>query len=136
MKCYVKDYPRPQFVRNNWENLNGTWDFGFDDGNCGEREKWFENFKGDKKIQVPFTYETEMSGIQDESRHDNIWYRRTVQWMEAVWTKTTTSFILKAAISSPSCGSTASSPEATEADMPGSPSTSPTWCMTGKMSWW
>ena len=79
MKCYVKDYPRPQFVRNNWENLNGTWDFGFDDDNCGEREKWFENFKGDKKIQVPFTYETEMSGIQDESRHDNIWYRRTVQ---------------------------------------------------------
>ena len=78
MKCYVKDYPRPQFVRDNWENLNGTWDFGFDDDNCGEREKWFENFKGDKKIQVPFTYETEMSGIQDESRHDNIWYRRTV----------------------------------------------------------
>ena len=34
MKCYVKDYPRPQFVRDNWENLNGTWDFGFDDSNC------------------------------------------------------------------------------------------------------
>ncbi|MBS6735390.1 MAG: beta galactosidase jelly roll domain-containing protein [Clostridiales bacterium] len=79
MKCYVKDYPRPQFVRDNWENLNGTWDFGFDDSNCGEKEKWYENFKGDKKIQVPFTYETELSGIQDESRHDNIWYRRTVQ---------------------------------------------------------
>ena len=22
MKCYKKDYPRPQFVRKNWENLN------------------------------------------------------------------------------------------------------------------
>lgn len=79
MKCYVKDYPRPQFVRNNWENLNGTWEFGFDDKNCGEQERWYENFKGEMKIQVPFTYETELSGIQDETRHDNIWYHRTVQ---------------------------------------------------------
>ncbi|MBS6194052.1 MAG: glycoside hydrolase family 2 [Clostridiales bacterium] len=79
MKCYIKDYPRTQFVRRDWENLNGTWDFGFDDKNCGEQEKWFEEFKGQQKIQVPFTYETKLSGIQDETRHDNIWYRRTVQ---------------------------------------------------------
>ena len=46
MKCYIKDYPRPQFVRKDWENLNGTWDFGFDDQNVGETEKWYENFKG------------------------------------------------------------------------------------------
>ena len=63
MKCYVKDYPRPQFVRNNWENLNGAWDFGFDDSNAGEAEKWYQNFKGDLTIQVPFTYETKLSGI-------------------------------------------------------------------------
>lgn len=79
MKCYVKDYPRPQFVRNNWENLNGTWDFCFDDRNCGEQEKWFKKFTGELKIQVPFTYETKLSGIQEESRHDNIWYRRKIQ---------------------------------------------------------
>lgn len=78
MKCYIKDYPRPQFVRKDWENLNGVWDFGFDDENCGERERWYEAFKGDMKITVPFTYETKMSGIQEESRHDNIWYRRKV----------------------------------------------------------
>lgn len=79
MKCYIKDYPRPQFVRTDWENLNGTWDFGFDDKNCGEQERWFEDFKGEQKIQVPFTYETKLSGIQDETRHDYIWYKRTVQ---------------------------------------------------------
>ena len=39
MKCYKKDYPRPQFVREQWENLNGAWDFGFDDQNVGESEK-------------------------------------------------------------------------------------------------
>ena len=79
MKCYIKDYPRPQFVRKEWENLNGTWDFGFDDQNVGEAEKWYENFKGELAIQVPFTFETKLSGIQDESRRDNIWYHKTIQ---------------------------------------------------------
>lgn len=79
VKCYVKDYPRTQFVRKNWENLNGTWDFAFDDKNCGEKERWYEGFKGNLTIQVPFTYETKMSGIRDEGRHDNIWYRRQIQ---------------------------------------------------------
>lgn len=79
MKCYIKDYPRTQFVRKNWENLNGTWNFEFDDENCGESEKWYENFKGKREIQVPFTYETKLSGIQDETRHDNVWYQKTIQ---------------------------------------------------------
>lgn len=78
MKCYIKDYPRPQFVRGNWESLNGSWDFGFDDADVGEQEKWFEQFHGSLSIQVPFTYETRLSGIQDETRHDHIWYHRTV----------------------------------------------------------
>lgn len=78
MKCYKKDYPRPQFVRDNWVNLNGTWDFGFDDANQGEKEKWYEKFPGELKIEVPFTYETKLSGIQDERRHDNIWYHKTI----------------------------------------------------------
>lgn len=79
MKCYRKDYPRPQFVRPEWENLNGEWDFCFDDENCGERERWYEQFGGAMKITVPFTYETKLSGIQDEARHDNVWYRRRVR---------------------------------------------------------
>ena len=54
MKYYVKDYPRPQFVRDNWENLNGAWDFRFDDDNAGERDKWYEEFEKQHEIQVPF----------------------------------------------------------------------------------
>lgn len=53
MKCYKKDYPRPQFVRDNWVNLNGTWDFGFDDANQGEKEKWYEKFPGELKLRCP-----------------------------------------------------------------------------------
>ena len=76
MKCYKKDYPRPQFVREQWENLNGIWDFAFDDQNIGEAEKWYQNFPKSVPIRVPFTYETPLSGIHDESRHDHIWYHR------------------------------------------------------------
>ena len=45
MKCYIKDYPRPQFMRTDWENLNGTWDFGFDDENAGKKRNGIRNSK-------------------------------------------------------------------------------------------
>lgn len=77
-KCYIKDYPRPQFVRNDWENLNGAWDFSFDDEKVGEADRWFASFPAQKEIQVPFTYETKMSGIGDETCHEAVWYHRTV----------------------------------------------------------
>ena len=36
-----KAYPRPQFVREAWQNLNGSWQFCFDDNNEGLAEKWY-----------------------------------------------------------------------------------------------
>lgn len=78
MKNYVKDYPRPQLLRKEWECLNGTWNFSFDDKNKGEEEGWFARFPKQMEIQVPFTYETKRSGIGDETRHDNVWYERKV----------------------------------------------------------
>lgn len=79
MKHYVKDYPRPQMIRAGWENLNGTWAFAFDDGNCGEAAGWHSGFEKQKDILVPFTYETKASGIGDESVHENIWYSRSFE---------------------------------------------------------
>ena len=77
VKCYQKDYPRPQFVREQWQNLNGAWDFAFDDANQGEALRWYRDFPAQRRqIQVPFTYETKASGIQDESYHPYLWYRR------------------------------------------------------------
>lgn len=74
------EYPRPQLVReNNWINLNGKWDFTFDDSNVGLKEKWFkeENIrKFDRTIIVPFCFQSKLSGIEDTSFHDVIWYRR------------------------------------------------------------
>ena len=73
---YRKEYPRPQFVRDNWQNLNGEWDFCFDDQNIGEREQWYQSFDWKVKIQVPFVYETAASGIGEEQFHPYVWYRR------------------------------------------------------------
>ena len=74
------EYPRPQFVREgNWINLNGEWDFSFDDADIGLKERWYkkENSKNfDRKIRVPFCFQSKLSGIEDNSFHDIIWYRR------------------------------------------------------------
>ncbi|MBD8068658.1 glycoside hydrolase family 2 protein [Bacillus sp. PS06] len=74
-----KEYPRPQFVRTDWINLNGEWNFKFDKNNQGEKAKWYSNTKVfDQKIIVPFTYETKASGIGEEVFCPNIWYQRRI----------------------------------------------------------
>lgn len=78
VKCYQKDYPRPQFVRSAWENLNGTWTFAFDDEHVGSTNGWNGGFASDLTINVPFSYETKQSGIGDETVHDTVWYQRTI----------------------------------------------------------
>ena len=78
MKCYIKDYPRPQFVRKEWESLNGEWNFIFDDNDEGETKEYFKNFPINKKIIVPFTYETKLSGIEDENVHYIVWYNKKI----------------------------------------------------------
>ena len=73
-----KEYPRPHFNREDWLNLNGEWNFAFDEANIGEREKWYESGNLEKKIIVPFTYETKASGIGEDTFCSNIWYSKQV----------------------------------------------------------
>lgn len=75
---YRQEYPRPQFVRDSWLNLNGKWDFEFDDHNVGMKEKWYKNVHLKKEINVPFAFQSKLSGIEDKSFHDIVWYKRTV----------------------------------------------------------
>ncbi|HHX79495.1 MAG TPA: glycoside hydrolase family 2 [Acholeplasmataceae bacterium] len=70
------EYPRPNFVRDNWQNLNGTWDFAFDDNNVGHKEKWYKNPCFDLKIEVPFAFQSKLSKINVQEFHDRVWYRR------------------------------------------------------------
>lgn len=71
-----KEYPRPNLVRKNWQNLNGKWEFAFDDGNIGHQEKWYKKHNFDLEIEVPFAFQSKLSRINIQSFHDRAWYRR------------------------------------------------------------
>ncbi len=70
-------HPRPQMIRENWMDLNGLWDFCFDDDNTGLTENAFlaEDFF-DRQICVPYAYQTAKSLIGLNEDHPIVWYRR------------------------------------------------------------
>ncbi|MFJ9123466.1 glycoside hydrolase family 2 protein [Streptomyces sp. NPDC102340] len=72
------EYPRPSFVREDWLNLNGIWQFAFDPGDSG-LERGLVDGELSGRITVPFCPESELSGIGDTDFHRAVWYRRTVQ---------------------------------------------------------
>lgn len=78
------EYPRPQLERASWLNLNGEWDFKYDDENQGLNEHWFLKGAYDKKIRVPFTYQCEMSLINDQDFHDIVWYQKNFDLPETM----------------------------------------------------
>src|SRR6185369_10330987 len=73
------EYPRPNFVRDSWLNLNGEWEFAFDDNDEGVRDDWYDGRKLPNRIIVPFAYQTKLSGINDKSIHEVVWYARTFE---------------------------------------------------------
>lgn len=73
-----REHPRPQFIRKNWLSLDGTWAFQFDDDNQGIQHQWYQGIPETVPITVPFTYETELSGINDPSHHSVVWYEKTI----------------------------------------------------------
>lgn len=78
------EYPRPQMVREAWVNLNGEWEFEFDDEDKGKNEEWFLHHSYSKKIQVPFAYQSKRSGIHITDFHDIVWYKREIDSKELV----------------------------------------------------
>lgn len=71
-----KDYPRPQFARKEWVNLNGMWDFEMDFGKSGIDRKLYEEGSFSKKILVPFCPESSLSGIGYKDFMNMVWYKR------------------------------------------------------------
>jgi hypothetical protein len=73
------EYPRPQFVRPLWVNLNGEWEFAFDDEDEGLGSGWHDGRTLPLRIIVPFAYQTELSGINDKRVHEVVWYARSFE---------------------------------------------------------
>lgn len=71
------EYPRPQFVRDEWLCLNGEWEFETDPGDSGvERGLLARSLQ--QRIIVPFCPESPLSGIGDPDFMPVVWYRREV----------------------------------------------------------
>lgn len=73
------EYPRPQFVRDEWLNLNGEWEFAFDDDNAGLDLRWHDGREFPQRIIVPFAYQSKLSGTNDKTVHECVWYARTFE---------------------------------------------------------
>jgi beta-galactosidase/beta-glucuronidase len=72
-------HPRPRLTRPRWMDLNGPWQFGYDDTDQGLDHRWQIAGQGsfDRTITVPFPPESTLSGIADTGFHPVVWYRRT-----------------------------------------------------------
>ncbi len=71
------EYPRPQFARNDWLCLNGTWQFEIDQGDSGLERGLLTRPLTDQ-ITVPFCPESKLSGVEDHDFLEAVWYRREV----------------------------------------------------------
>jgi beta-galactosidase/beta-glucuronidase len=76
--CPRPEYPRPQFVRDEWLNLNGEWEFEIDQGDSGFERGLVERSLN-SKILVPFCPESKLSGIENTDFLEAVWYRRELQ---------------------------------------------------------
>lgn len=70
--CPLPEYPRPQLERKSWQCLNGEYDYAITTADATKPEKF------DGKILVPFSVESEASGVNKPlSPEQRLWYRRS-----------------------------------------------------------
>lgn len=68
----LPEYPRPQMVREVWQNLNGWWDYAIRPIDQTQPS----HYEG--QIRVPFCVESALSGVEKVFKpSEKLWYRRT-----------------------------------------------------------
>ncbi|WP_291906781.1 sugar-binding domain-containing protein [Chitinophaga sp. CB10] len=68
------EYPRPQMVRPNWQNLNGLWNYAITAKDAAPPAA----YKG--KILVPYPLESALSGVKKSlTPEQRLWYSRTLK---------------------------------------------------------
>ncbi|MDR0832544.1 MAG: glycoside hydrolase family 2 [Bacillales bacterium] len=65
------EFPRPQAQRKNWQSLNGKYLFAFIEE---FDNRYFDKTNYNLTIEVPFTFESELSGLKDTTFHEKIVY--------------------------------------------------------------
>ncbi len=72
------EYPRPQFRREPWINLNGPWTYTFDFGKSGVQRGFADSEGFDGTITVPFCPESPLSGVNHKDFIEMMWYQRSL----------------------------------------------------------
>ncbi|MBE5843926.1 MAG: glycoside hydrolase family 2 [Butyrivibrio sp.] len=73
----LQEYPRPQFVRNSYINLNGKWEYAITKSDIFPKEM-------DGEILVPFSPETILSGVERQLKPEEyLWYKRELPKINA-----------------------------------------------------
>jgi beta-galactosidase/beta-glucuronidase len=67
-------YPRPQLRRDEWTSLNGEWEFALDPAGSWSAP---DEVTWDSTIILPYSPETELSGINNTGFYRSCWYRHT-----------------------------------------------------------
>ena len=78
------EYPRPQFEREAWVNLNGSWSYTLDLAKTGHERALMKSQGFANPIVVPFAPESKLSGVGHTEFINAIWYHRTIQ-VPASW---------------------------------------------------
>jgi len=91
------EYPRPYLRRDEWRSLNGPWRFAFDPHINGEQMGWHRSSpekanahrsgsnNKELTINVPFPWESPLSGVAAPEYRGAGWYEREVT-IPAAWT--------------------------------------------------
>ena len=74
-----EEYPRPQFERTDWVNLNGDWTYEFDFGKSGMDRRLYKSEGFKDKITVPFCPESRLSGVAYVDFIPAMWYHRKIR---------------------------------------------------------
>ncbi len=72
------EYPRPQFERAEWINLNGVWSYKFDFSKSGIEDSLFISNGLGKTIIVPFCPESPLSSVNHKDFINAMWYQRKI----------------------------------------------------------
>jgi len=77
----LPEYPRPQMVRETWQNLNGLWSYVVTDKDADMPDEF------PSQILVPYPIESALSGVKRQLKPDErLWYQRSFKinptWQE------------------------------------------------------